>query len=104
MDFRQFNSSVNDMLHPLDTPFPAGILKLLLVLYGGLVGPHLPDAVLKWFDFAPFRVLVLALIVWTSNHDPAVSILAAVAFMVTLNIASGKKAFDRFGEVRQYDY
>jgi hypothetical protein len=97
MDFmNSYNDSANGFLAPLDRAPVAGLLKLLLVLYGGSIAAHLPDHIVKWFDFVPLKLLVLFLIVWLGNHDPALSLAIAVAFFITVNVASGKKAFEAF--------
>ncbi len=98
-----YNNSVNSALSTLDVPSVAAFLKLLLVLYAGLAAPHLPDVVLNWFNFVPFKILVLFLIVWTGNHDPVLSITIAVAFFVTMNVLSGKQALEPFRDQRYYD-
>lgn len=104
MDFlRTYNDSINTTLTPLDAPAAAGFLKLLLVLYAGLFAPNLPKYVLDWFKFVPFKILILFLIVWTGNHDPALSITVAVAFFMTLNVVSGKQAFEAFRPVYPHE-
>lgn len=106
MDYlRSYNSDINSALSPLENPGVAAVLRLFLVLYGGLAAPHLPNSVLKWFDFVPFKLLVLFLIVWSANHDPAIAILIAVGFFVSMNTLSGKQMFEKFSpETRTYDY
>lgn len=96
-----YNSQVNAVLSPLDNPYVSGLLRIFLIVYGGLAAPHLPPAVLKWFDYVPFRILLLALIVWTANHDPAIAVLIAVAFFVSVNTLNGKKPFEAFIAARQ---
>jgi len=90
------------MLKPLDQPIIHGMLRLFLILYGTMVAPSLPDAVLKWFNFVPFRILILFLIVWIEKHDPASAILAAIAFYMTLNVLSGKQIFEKFQQQQYY--
>lgn len=104
MDYiNSYNTNINQVLSPLDAPAAAGFLKMVLVLYGALAAPHLPKQVLKWFDFVPFKIFVLFLIVWTGNHDPALSILIATAFFVSMNVLAGKKAFESFRDGQYYD-
>lgn len=98
-----YNDTFNDALSPLENPAVAGFLKLILVLYAGLAAPHLPDNVLKWFDFVPFKIFVLFLIVWTGNNDPALSILVAVAFFMSMNVLSGKQALEAFQSHQYHD-
>jgi hypothetical protein len=104
MDYlRDYNSQVNSVLSPLDSPVPASLLRLLLIVYAGLVAPALPDKILKFFDFVPFRILILFLICWTASKDPTISILIAIGFYTSLNALSGKKLFEQFTEVQGKD-
>jgi len=104
MEFlRSYNSDINNVLSPLETPAIAGLLRLFLVLYGGLMAPALPDSILKWFGYVPFRIFVLFLIAYTGNRDPALSVLIAVAFYVSMNVLAGRRAFEKFQD-RQYYY
>ena len=97
MDYlRSYNSQVNSVLSPLDNPSVSAFLRLVLILYGSMAAPHLPDFVLKWFNFVPFKIFILFLIVWTANHDPAIAILMAVGFFATMNVLAGKSAFEKF--------
>lgn len=104
-----FNPSINRMLNFADISGSApsdtqkvfgGLLKLILVLYGSMIAPHLPDSILKWFSYVPFKIFILFLIVWTANQDPSISILIAVAFYASLNVLSDKQAFEQFSEIK----
>lgn len=103
MDFAGFNNDVNNMLSPLDSPVISGLLKLFLILYASMVAPHLPPSILKWFSFVPFKIAVLFLVVWSANHDVTLAILISVGFYATLNVLNGKKAFEAFEEIQEYN-
>jgi hypothetical protein len=107
MDFlRSYNSDINNVLSPLEQPVVAGFLRLFLILYGSMVAPSLPDAVLQWFDFVPFRIFVLFLIVWTGQRDPTIAVLVAVGFYMSMNVLSGRearRAIERFQAVQHYN-
>lgn len=98
MDFGDFNNSVNSVLGPLQQKPFSGLLRMILVLYGGMAAPQLPASVLRWFEFPAFRIFFLAMIVYMSTVDPAVSILIAVCFYTSMNALSGKKLFEKFEE------
>lgn len=72
------------------------VLKMLLILYSGMIAPKLPVYVLEWFDYVPFKIFVLFLIAWTGSHDPSLSLLIAVTFYASLNALNGKKFFENF--------
>jgi hypothetical protein len=75
------------------------VLKMILILYGSVIAPKLPVKVLKWFNFVPFKIFIIALIVWSGSHDPSLSILIAVCFYVSLNVLNGKQAFEKFNVI-----
>ena len=91
-----FNDQVNGILSPLDNPPVRAALLLFLVLYGGLAAPSFPTSVRHIFDNIFFRILVLAVILWTGNKDPALSMAVATAFIASVNLANQKKPFERF--------
>lgn len=93
------NSTADRFLAPqLDNKVVGGLVWLVLILYGGLVAPHLPNPMLKMFDWVPFRILFLSVIGWAAaNEDPATAIMLAVIFYVSINTLNGKKPFEKFG-------
>ncbi len=91
-----FNSTTSGALSFLNNPHVDATLKLLLILYGGLAAPHLPANVLGWFQKVPFKILVMFLIVYQGNRNPALAIAIAVAFLVSLNLLQKKKPFESF--------
>ena len=93
---RDFNPAINRTLHPLTTQPGSSILKLLLVLYGATIAPKLPGKLLKYFDYVPFKLFVIFLIVWTSNYDPAMALLITLSFYASFNVLNAKKAFENF--------
>ena len=93
----QFNQTVNKYISSLKTnDVLNGVLVLFLVLYAGIAAPSLPAPVLKLFDYAAFRVSVLALIMWNNNGNPALSLSLAMAFIASMNTLSGKQLFEKF--------
>lgn len=105
MDYlRSYNADINSVLSPLDQPVIAGLLRLFLVLYGSMFAPALPDNILKWFGFVPFRIFILFLIVWTANHSPDIAILVAVGFYVSINVLAGRKTFEAYAPQTNYYY
>jgi hypothetical protein len=105
MDYlRSYNPQINSALSPLDQPLVAGLIRLFLVLYGSMIAPALPDSILKWFGYVPFRIFFLFLIVWTANHSPDIAILAAVGFYASINVLSGRQMFEKFQQQRYGGY
>lgn len=91
-----FNNSTSGFLAPLDGPIARPLIFLFIILYAGLVAPQLPDTVKNWYSHPAFRIAFMFLILYTGNKDPAVSIAIAVAFLVIVNLANNKGAFETF--------
>lgn len=92
----ELNFQINRLLTPLNDPLIKGILLLFLILYGSLAAPSLPSQIKPYLDNVIVRIVFLALIVWTGNHDPVVAVGIAVAFFMTVNLANSKKPFEAF--------
>ena len=100
MDYlNSYNTSVNSMLSPLDNPNITAFLKLMFILYGAMIAPKLPDEILVWFEYVPFKIFILSLIVWLGNHDPALAIIISIGLYISMNKLAGKKAFEKFENV-----
>ena len=68
-----------------------------LVLYAALLCPNLPQSVQKLFTNTIFRILVLFMVVVTANKEPKISIMIAVAFILTLDYIYVLQAKEAFG-------
>lgn len=90
-----YNNVINSVLTPLSEPTILAVLRMMLIVYGALAAPHLPTAVLKWFDYVPFRIGVIALILWTTQRDPITAILMAMGFYASINTLNGKRPFEK---------
>lgn len=88
-------------------PVLSDLLFLVGIVYASRVVPMVPGApgllgVLSdltgtfWF-----RVVFLALIVWSRNDKPVRSFAIALVFMITLNVLSGKGYTESFGLMAQ---
>jgi hypothetical protein len=80
------------------------VLKMVLILYGSIIAPKLPVYVLEWFDFVPFKIAVLFLIVWSGSHDPSLALLIAICFYASLNVLNGKQMFEKFEALEEGEY
>lgn len=91
-----FNDTVNKVMDPLNDPNIRPIILLFLAVYGGLAAPSLSPEIRSKFDNIGFRVIMLAFLVWIASRDPGVAVAAATVFIVVMNLAGGKGAFERF--------
>lgn len=74
------------------------ILSTFLILYGGLASPQLPTFVKNLFENRIFKILILSLVVYSSNKDPKFAIMMAVAFTITMNILDTMTLEEKFSE------
>ena len=65
--------------------YTSTVLTLFLVLYGGLAGPKLPKVVKNLFKESIFRIVFLALIVYSGNRDVKLSIILGVVFVIGMH-------------------
>ena len=74
--------------------YSSAIITLFLVLYGGLAAPKLPTIVADLFENPVFRIIVLSLIVYKGQRDPAMALMIGIGFTVTLNMINKQKFFE----------
>lgn len=82
------------------------ILTIFLALYAALLGPELPKSIKNLFNNTIFRIIVLFLVVYKGNKDPRLSIMIAIAFVLTLDylhVMDTKEAFGRGKQSRQIE-
>ena len=80
----------------MENKFVSTGITLVIGLYASLLGPNLPSFIKKLFDNVVFRILVLFLIAVRANNDPAMSIVMAVAFILTLDYIYKQDAQETF--------
>ncbi len=78
--------------------YVSATLTLFLILYAGLARPAFPPILKKLFDNPLFKMLILSLIVYSSQKDPKLAIMVAVAFTVTLNLLSEQEIKESFDQ------
>jgi hypothetical protein len=83
-----FDKTVSKSLSFLDNQYISTALIVLLISYSSLAAPKLPEKVIRIFDYTIVKILVFFLIAFWANKNPTVSILIAVALIVTLQILS----------------
>ena len=72
------------------------ILSTFLILYGGLASPQLPGFVKTLFKNRIFKILILSLVVYSSNKDPKFAIMMAIAFTITMNMLDSMTLSEKF--------
>lgn len=91
----EYNRVINNALSPISQPQWRGLIYVFLILYGALAAPQLPMTVLKMFDWVPFRIAVITLIMMIATRDFGMALLMAMAFYASVNTLNGKKPFEK---------
>lgn len=86
----------------LDNTYVSTFVTLFLAMYAGLAKPNLPDFIAQLFQNQIFRVAVLALIAYRGNRNPQLSIMAAIAFTVTLNKLAEQNQKEAFKQLEHF--
>lgn len=86
MSIADFNSYVNQPLSVFrSSPVASGLLKLGLILYGGLAAPKMADKHKALFENPVFRLAVMAIAIWTVDYDVGLAIIIAVVFIMSIS-------------------
>jgi len=80
-------------------PYISAILLIIFLMYAGMAAPALPQGIAKLFDYTIFKIFWLALILFVFNFNPAVAIIMAIAFFVSLQTLSRWKLFNFAGDI-----
>jgi hypothetical protein len=67
-----------------------------LIAYIALAKPSLPSWLKDLVSNSYFKIALLAFIAWRANNNPMMSILLAVAFVITLNCATSGSVMETF--------
>jgi len=85
MSLRDFNNYVNQPLSLFSSNAVASnLLKLALIMYGGLAAPKMSQKYETFFRKPYIRVAVMGLIIWTVDYDVGLSIVLAVVFILSI--------------------
>jgi len=83
----------------LNDKYISTALTIMVGLYAATLGPNLPPFVKDLFSNSIFKIIVLFLVVVRANKNPMMSIVIAVAFVMTLEHIQKKDAFSAFASV-----
>lgn len=83
------NKSISSALQPLSKNPVKGLLTAFFILYGPLAAPQLPALIHKLFGYFIFKVIFIALMIWSETSDALTSLLVSVSFVILMNLVSG---------------
>jgi hypothetical protein len=69
-------------------------LKVFIALYAALAAPQLPGFILRMLNYTLVRVAIAFFIIIIAMKEPATALLAAVAFIITLQYADQQALWD----------
>jgi len=75
------------------------ILTTFLIVYGGMASQNLPGFIRKMFENKIFKILILSLVVYSSNKDPKFAVMMALIFTITLTFIDQKNFSEKFTEM-----
>lgn len=85
-----FDNQVDNYLGFLQNEYATAAISLFLILYAAAIAPKLPASILKWFDNWIVQIALFFAIVYISNKNATVALIAAVAVLVTLMVANNQ--------------
>jgi len=77
----------------MDNMYLSAVIKVLLIMYGSVVAPQLPNYILQWLDNVLVKIFVVMLIVYISKKDLGIGLLVTVCFVITLQLINKNKLF-----------
>lgn len=89
-----FDNNVDSFLSFLDNEYVAAGVSLFLVLYAGIIAPKLPAYILGYINNWFVQLALFFAIVYVSNKNATVALIAAVAVLVTLMVANKKITYE----------
>ena len=93
--------SVNNLLNNQTV---VNVITLCLALYAALAAPALPNSVILFFDTIVGKLLLLFLIGYTASQNIQVSLMVAVAFVVTLHVINKRQTEEYINFLRRENF
>lgn len=85
-----FDKTIDGYLDPIKNEYITAGVSLFLILYAAVIAPKLPPHVIKWFDNWVVQVALFFAIVYISNKNVTVALIAAVAVLITLMVVNNQ--------------
>lgn len=88
MSLQSLNDQIDVLTNNLglkENKYVFAILIIFTIAYASAFAPQLPESVLSLFQYTAVRLFIIFLIAYTANKNPTLSLMIAVAFLVTMN-------------------
>ena len=83
-NYESFNSNVNSGLDRIfSNKKAAAVINIALLLYGSLAAPKMPPKVAVIVGNTFFRVGFMALVLYISTRNPAISVMLSLSYFIT---------------------
>lgn len=89
-DENSFDKSVSGALSFLNNEYVVAAISLFLILYAGVIAPKLPMNVLQFFDNWIVQLALFFAIVYISNKNATIALIAAIAVLVTMMVVNNQ--------------
>lgn len=83
----------------LDNKYVVGFLTLVIVLYASMIGPNLPSSFKSIFNNVIFKMAILFMVLIIGNTNPALALVIAIAFVLTMDFLYTHDSKDAFSNV-----
>lgn len=87
----------------LENPYLMAFVKVSLVLYAATVAPKLPVGVKQMFDNTFVKIAFIFMMLYLSQMDFQLALILAVAYVVSINLLSGRAALESFAEFKKFE-
>lgn len=79
-------------------PWVMAIVKITILMYASQVAPKLPTFVEGLLKNTFVKIIALALIIFAAQADLQLAVLLAIAYVLTVNVMSGRKILESFSD------
>lgn len=93
---KQFGSNVDNYLQQFTSTPVWPYIHLFILLYAAHIAPILPSRWLSILNNVYVRLILLALIVWTSTSNPALALAVSLIVVSAINLANHKGILESF--------
>ena len=80
----------------LRNPYIMAVLKIGLVLYAAQIAPKVSPMITSIFQNTIFKIVAIALIAYIAEIDFQLAIIAAVVFVLSMNLLSGRGPLESY--------
>ncbi len=97
--FNSISKQAEAIVQPaLRNPYLMAVLKITLALYAAQLAPRLPAPAVKIFENTFVKIIAIAMIAYLSERDFQLAIILAVAYVVGINVVSGRGILESFSD------